>query len=118
MAQTLVERWGEGLRPPLAAKAIDTVCYFLENPVNQSLWEAGSRPEVTIVGRLGKRLVRGRMDRLLVSTSHITVVDYKTGQPQDSLTAPKYAEQMAIYQRLVAEAVREKACETRLVWVS
>ncbi|HIJ62605.1 MAG TPA: double-strand break repair helicase AddA, partial [Rhodospirillaceae bacterium] len=69
------------------------------------LFGPGSQAEVPLVGRIGDRLVCGRVDRLLVTGSEVLVVDYKTDRPapdRPSAVSPGYLRQMAAYRAALA----------------
>ncbi|MDB5394162.1 MAG: helicase, UvrD [Rhodospirillales bacterium] len=78
-----------------------------------------SRAEVPIVGRIGVRGVAGRIDRLLVESDRVTVVDFKSGRVP--LSGAKdvpatYLAQMAAYRAVLRQIYPDRAIHLVLVW--
>ena len=83
-------------RAELAAETLAV----LEHPQCAALWGAGSLAEVPVVGRVGSRVIAGRIDRLLVEPGRVTILDYKTNRPpptEPHLIPAAYLDQMAAY---------------------
>ena len=83
----------------------------------------GSRAEVALAGtsaHLPKGLaVSGRVDRLVVDTGRVLVVDYKTNRPspdQIEDADPAYLAQMAVYAAVLREVFPGRTVEAALVW--
>jgi ATP-dependent helicase/nuclease subunit A len=78
-----------------------------------------SRAEVPIVGRIGVRGVAGRIDRLLVETDRVTIVDFKTGRiPADGAdkVPASYLAQMAAYRAILRQIYPKRVIDLVLVW--
>ena len=78
-----------------------------------------SRSEVPITGRLGKYVVVGQVDRLLVKPDNVMIVDYKSSQPPPSDAAdvsPVYLKQMAAYRAVLSSAFPGRAIDCALLW--
>ena len=78
--------WADGDRETLA----EAVLALIGNPRFAAVFAAGSRAEVSIVGRLERpgrppALVSGQIDRLVVSQSEVLIVDFKTNHAPPSL---------------------------------
>ena len=83
----------------------------------------GSRAEVALAGtsaHLPKGLaVSGRVDRLVVDTGRVLVVDYKTNRPSPDMIEdadPAYLAQMAVYVAVLREVFPGRTVEAALVW--
>jgi ATP-dependent helicase/nuclease subunit A len=74
---------------------------------------------VPIVGRIGVRGVAGRIDRLLVETGLVTIVDFKTGRiplgGADKVPA-SYLAQMAAYRAVLRQIYPKRKIDLVLVW--
>ena len=91
----------------------------LDEPAFAALFGPGSRPEVGVSGRLGDRLVSGRIDRIAVSEDEVLVVDYKTNRkpPADPVDVPlPYLRQMAAYRALLAQVYPGRTVRCALLW--
>jgi len=78
-----------------------------------------SRSEVPITGRLGKYVVVGQVDRLLVKPDNVMIVDYKSSQlpPSDAEdVSPVYLKQMAAYRAVLSSAFPGRAIDCALLW--
>jgi ATP-dependent helicase/nuclease subunit A len=102
-------RWLErsaGVSDGAARKEIaDTVCSVLSEPRFSALFGEGSLAEAPLAATLPDgRVVAGTVDRLLVETDAVSVIDFKTGRVPDSGDAipPSHTAQMSAY----SEALR------------
>ncbi len=83
------------------------------------LFGPGSRAEVPLIGRIGDRVVAGRVDRLMVTESEVMVVDYKTNRrpPATEADIPDlYVRQMAAYRLALACIYPRHHVRCILVW--
>jgi len=86
-----------------------------------ALFGPGSRAEVPIVGRIGnpERVVSGQIDRLVVTSGEVLIVDYKTNHapPRNpSETPPNYLRQLALYRAVLARLYPDRPIRAALVW--
>ncbi|CUW37500.1 putative ATP-dependent helicase/nuclease subunit A [Magnetospirillum sp. XM-1] len=92
---------------------------ILDHPGLTSLFGPGSRAEVPLVGRIGNRVVSGRVDRLSVSETEVIVADYKTNRrpPASADEVPElYVRQMAAYRLALACIYPRHRVRCVLVW--
>ena len=92
---------------------------ILDDPAFAALFGPGSRAEVSVGGRIGDRMVSGRIDRLCVTEDEVLVVDYKTNRkpPADETGVPTlYVRQMAAYRALLAEIYPGRTVRCALLW--
>ena len=92
---------------------------ILDDPAFAALFGPGSRAEVSVGGRIGDRMVSGRIDRLCVTEDEVLVVDYKTNRkpPADETGVPTlYVRQMATYRALLAEIYPGRTVRCALLW--
>jgi len=87
------------------------------------LFRPGSRPEVSIVGRIargGKTIaVSGQVDRLVVTDAAILIADYKTNHPAPKRiedVPPAYISQLALYRAVLTELYPDRPVRAALVW--
>ena len=112
--------WSDQDRVALAAE----VLALIGEPRFAALFGAGSRAEVSIVGRLERpglppALVSGQIDRLLVRPDEILIVDYKTNHapPRSVAQAPAaYVRQLALYRAVLAKLYPERPVRVALLW--
>ncbi|SEH52145.1 double-strand break repair helicase AddA [Magnetospirillum fulvum] len=81
------------------------VAAILNDPAFASLFGPASLAEVPLIGRIGDRILSGRLDRLVVSATEVMAVDYKTNRrpPVDPAEIPAlYVRQMAAYRLALA----------------
>ncbi len=91
----------------------------IADPACTHLFGPSSRAEVPIVGRIGTRGISGQIDRLLVETGRITIVDFKSGRippagPRDVPAA--YLGQMAAYRAILRQIYPDREIALVLVW--
>ena len=109
--------WGLETRERLAIAA--EVADILDHPGLDRLFGPGARAEVPVVGRIGERIVSGRVDRLVVDADEVLVVDYKTNRRPPATTAdiPElYVRQMAAYRLALACIYPRHRIRCLLVW--
>ncbi|MGH6776735.1 MAG: double-strand break repair helicase AddA, partial [Bradyrhizobium sp.] len=110
--------WSERERDELAAK----VLALIEDARFASIFAAGSRAEVSIVGRLalpGQPLVSGQIDRLAVTEAEVLIVDFKTthNPPSDPASAPPgYVRQLALYRAVLRKLYPRRCVRAALLW--
>jgi ATP-dependent helicase/nuclease subunit A len=112
--------WPETDRAALA----DRVLGLIADPRFAPVFAAGSRAEVSIVGRLERvglspALVSGQIDRLVVTTNEVLIVDFKTNQapPNGAAEAPAaYIRQLALYRAVLGRLYPQMPIRAALLW--
>jgi ATP-dependent helicase/nuclease subunit A len=112
--------WGEAEREALA----DKVLGLIDDPRFAAVFADGSRAEVPIVGRLAlpgrpAALVSGQIDRLVVMTHEVLIVDFKTNHapPISDEDAPRaYVRQLALYRAVLAKLYPQRVIRAALLW--
>ncbi|QJQ33019.1 double-strand break repair helicase AddA [Sphingomonas lacunae] len=82
------------------AAMLDAVLAILDDPVHSALFGPNSLPEVPFSALVGGQVIAGAMDRLIIDSDRVRVVDYKTGHfvPATPDDVPiGYLRQMAAY---------------------
>ena len=95
----------------------------LSNPEFADLFGPDSRAEVPVAGTLhhdgAKTIVNGKIDRLVIGSSEIIVLDFKTNRPPPTVAcnipAP-YIAQMATYRALLRQIWPQKQIRCALLW--
>jgi ATP-dependent helicase/nuclease subunit A len=98
---------------------IDSVFKVLNNEQISHIFGTGSKAEVPIAGVIGKYVVVGQIDRLLITEKEVLVVDYKTNRTPPKNAADvhiNYLKQMAAYKAALKQIYPEKAIRCALVW--
>ena len=102
----------------LAMSALEIV----GDPAFVDVFSTAGRGEVPIVGRLRDgRPVSGRIDRLVVTPSAVTVVDYKTDRFPPAPGAPlpeSYRAQLAAYAELLGEIWPDRPVRAAILWTA
>jgi ATP-dependent helicase/nuclease subunit A len=110
--------WSDGERGALA----DQLLTLIADPQFASVFGAGSRAEVSIVGRLdrpGRPLVSGQIDRLVVTPNEVLIVDYKTNHAPPGLPAQApsgYVRQLALYRAVLQKLYPSHPVRAALLW--
>jgi ATP-dependent helicase/nuclease subunit A len=112
--------WTDDEREALIAQALA----LLDDPRFAPVFAPGSRAEVSIIGRLphprgGQVLVSGQIDRLVVTSDAVLIVDYKTNHapPTHAKDAPPaYIRQLALYRAVLANLYPGRAIRAALAW--
>jgi ATP-dependent helicase/nuclease subunit A len=112
--------WNDDERKALIAQALA----LLDDPRFAPVFVAGSRAEVSIVGRLprprgGHVVVSGQIDRLVVTDDAVLIVDYKTNHapPAHAKDAPPaYVRQLALYRAVLANLYPGRTVRAALAW--
>ena len=97
---------------------------LIEDPRFAPVFAAGSRAEVSIVGRLERpgrppALVSGQIDRLVVTPSEVLIVDFKTNHapPTAAAEAPAaYVRQLALYRAVLGKLYPQVPVRAALLW--
>jgi ATP-dependent helicase/nuclease subunit A len=112
--------WSEADRQTLA----DNVLALIADARFAAVFAEGSRAEVAIVGRLDlpgrpRALISGQIDRLVVTSSEVLIVDFKTNHaPPASATEapPAYVRQLALYRAVLRKLYPQHAVRAALLW--
>lgn len=101
----------------------DETLAVLHDPAFADVFGPGSLAEVPIAGltEIGGvwRSVAGQIDRLVVTESHVTVIDYKTNRPppsDETGVASAYIKQMASYRAALRAIYPDREIRCILLW--
>jgi ATP-dependent helicase/nuclease subunit A len=97
------------------------VMQVLEAAEFAALFGPESLPEVPIAAVVGGRVISGQVDRLLVTTDRVTVIDYKTSRfvPASLEKAPQsHIKQMVAYVAALETIFPNKAVDAGLLYTS
>ena len=116
-------RWLGARAPGLdAAMLADEALAVLDDPAHAALFGPGSLAEVPLSAVVDDGVVvAGIVDRLLVTDTAVTVVDYKTGRqvPERAAdVAPAYLRQMAAYRAALAAIFPGRRVEAALLYTA
>jgi ATP-dependent helicase/nuclease subunit A len=97
------------------------VTAVLENPDWALLFSKAARAEVPLAALVGATVITGRVDRLLIETDRVRIVDFKTGRkvPQAEAEVPlPQLRQMAHYVAALEAIFPEKRIEANLLYTA
>src|SRR4051812_14168256 len=123
-ARRYIERQNADFSGPERADIVDGVVALLNDPQFATLFAAGSRAEVPIVGRIGGRTVAGVVDRLVVSAAEVLIADYKTNRvaPRDLAQTQEYywgyIRQLSLYRAVLMRLYPDRPVRAALVWTA
>ena len=118
-AQAWLARPVHDLDPTQQTEILDETLAVLEHPDFTALFGPDSQAEVSLSGVVGDQVVSARLDRLLVGTDEVLVIDYKTNRPAptDPNRVPEqYLRQMAVYRTLLARIYPQRRIRGVLLW--
>jgi len=112
--------WSEADRSLLA----DSVLGLIGDQRFAAVFAEGGRAEVAIVGRVAlagrpTALVSGQIDRLVVTSEEVLIVDFKTNQapPRLAAEAPaSYVRQLALYRAILRKLYPQRGVRAALLW--
>ncbi|MCE2516611.1 MAG: double-strand break repair helicase AddA [Alphaproteobacteria bacterium] len=101
-----------------ARRAVDETLRLIADHQLSDLFSPEARAEVPVSGLVGKHVVSGVIDRLVITTDAITIVDFKTGaSPQEQADVPPaYIFQMALYAHVLAEIWPDRQVRAGLIY--
>ena len=97
----------------------EEVLAILSDTEFADLFGPDSRAEVPISGNLGRHVVAGQVDRLIVQRDRIQIIDYKSNRPPPGDAAdvsPVYLRQMAAYRAVLSKAFPDHEIDCALLW--
>jgi len=118
-ARSWLARPAHGLRPEARDEMVTEVLGVLDHPDYAHLFGPGSRAEVPLTGLVQGRVISGQVDRLLISSDSVTVLDYKTNRPvpPDLSAVPTiYLRQMAAYRSVLRLIYPDMPVRCVLLW--
>ena len=98
---------------------IGSAMAVLDDPRFAPVFAEGSRPEVALTGAVGGVAISGRMDRLVVTSEQVLVVDFKSNRPAPARIEdadPAYVLQAALYVSILRQLYPDRPVEAALVW--
>ena len=112
-----------GLSDDQRADMSEAAFAVLDDPKFSAVFGPGSRAEVAIAGSSPELkpglAISGRLDRLVVTSERVLVIDYKTNRPAPDRAEdadPSYLAQMAVYVAVLRTIYPGRAVEAALVW--
>ena len=122
----------ETIRAYLKTQAIDfssseqdkiyhEVLSLVENPQFAPLFAPNSLAEVSVMGQVDDRIISGKIDRLVVTSTSVMIVDYKTNRPAArtlSDVPPSYIKQLSAYKQLISRIYPNKKIDCYILWTN
>ncbi len=75
-----------------------------------------SRAEVPVIGELDGRIVSGRIDRLVVQSDKIMIIDFKTSRKIPEIMPQNYIKQMDKYKRIMQAQYPQHNIHKYILW--
>ena len=116
---SFLDRPVHGLKGGMARRIAEETQLILNHPELTDLFGPDGRPEVPLTGMVGDVIIGGIVDRLLVRSDHVTVVDFKTNRqvPKTIAETPvAYLRQMASYRAVLRLIFPGRAMTFALIW--
>jgi ATP-dependent helicase/nuclease subunit A len=112
-------RWLEGQGVADTQSLVDTALAVLDDPAFAQVFSGNALAEAPLAGVVDGQVVAGTVDRLLVTESEVTVIDFKTGRrvPRDAQAVPDYHKaQMGAYAAVLAEIFPMRTVRAALLY--
>ena len=117
--QRAAHRFAPRLPAEMIQKVFEDVLNLLNIPDIASLFTSDCLTEVPISGIVDGAMVKGRIDRLKVTATEVTILDYKSGtvpkQIPQEIPSPDLA-QMALYRRLCQHLYPDRMIRCIFLW--
>ena len=107
------------LSPAQRKEMLEAAMGVLEDKEFATVFAPGGRSEAPVIGRIGDNTISGRVDRLVITTTEILIVDYKTDRPSPPTVegvGEAYIAQMAAYRAVLAQRWPNRTIRCLLVW--
>ncbi|HVH79676.1 MAG TPA: PD-(D/E)XK nuclease family protein, partial [Stellaceae bacterium] len=91
----------------------------LETPDFAALWGPDAQAEVPVVGLIGGRALSGQIDRIVVTTDRVLIVDYKAVRPppeSENEVSPVYLQQLASYRAALERIYPDRTIACAILW--
>ncbi|QQG36274.1 MAG: double-strand break repair helicase AddA [Micavibrio aeruginosavorus] len=118
-AQAYAARYGQELPEVIREDVVAEVLAILKHPEWSELFGPHSQAEVPITGIVEGKLLSGQIDRLLVTSQEIRIIDYKSNRPPpvcEEDVPEAYRAQLRAYRDTLASLYPDRAIKTCLLW--
>ena len=122
-AERLLANPVHGLDAETAASWAAEALAVLEAPETAALFGPEGRAEVAVSGlvetRSGPQVVSGQIDRLVILSDKVLILDFKTNRPppeQAERVPPAYLRQLALYRAVIRQIYPSLPVECLLLW--
>ena len=91
----------------------------LETPEFAPIWGPDAQAEVPVVGLIGGRALSGQIDRIVVTSERVLIVDYKTVRPpprSEDEVAAVYLQQLASYRAALERIYPDRPVACAILW--
>jgi ATP-dependent helicase/nuclease subunit A len=112
-----------GLTPDEREEIRAETMAVLTDPALAELWGPQAQAEVPVVGLIpaedGPQALSGQIDRVVVTSGRVLIVDFKTMRPvpaSDDAVPPVYLRQLALYRAALTRIYRDRPVECALLW--
>lgn len=121
-ARSIAARIAPGANDDDVAALLRPVLAALDDPASAWIFADPSRAEVPVAGTVilpggERRVVAGRIDRLIVQPDTVDIVDIKSGRDRPAVRDVAILWQMALYRALLAGLYPERLVRCHVFWV-
>jgi ATP-dependent helicase/nuclease subunit A len=105
----------------MAEQAYQEALQVLNAPALAGIFAPGTLAEVPITAQIGQARLHGLIDRLIITDSAVTAVDFKTNRivPDRPEQCPDgVLRQMGAYARMLAQIYPDRDIRTAILWTS
>ena len=120
-AMQYLARSGHGLTEDEQREIADEIRAVLDLPEARPVFGPVSMAEAPVTGTVSGTVISGQIDRLVVGTQSVSIVDYKTNRPPPpdaAATPPVYLRQMAAYRALLRRLYPAHRIDCFLLWTA
>ncbi|MBR4105842.1 MAG: double-strand break repair helicase AddA [Alphaproteobacteria bacterium] len=121
VARTYLSSQADDFSPSEQNKILNEVLNLVDSPRFSPLFGPNSLAEVALMGEVDGRIISGQIDRLVITTDKVMIVDYKTNRPaaKSLEQVPSgYLKQLHAYKKLAAQIYPDKKIETYILWTN
>ena len=116
-----LDKNSDNLSKNSVAQIKEEIVKLLKEPECKFIFGPESKAEVPIMGEVDGRIISAQLDRLIVTSDKVIIVDFKTNRPAaDSLenVQPGYIKQLNVYKQLLEKIYPNKSVEGYILWTN
>ncbi len=119
LAQYYVSKPAFGLSKKVQNEIISETLKIINHSDFSMVFGSNSRAEVPITSKIGKDIISGQIDRLVITDKEILIIDYKTNRPspeKEKDIPTQYIHQLKSYKNALLQIYPNKNIKCALLW--
>ncbi len=119
IAENFVKNSGYNFNDNEKKELVESAFRILQDARLVDIFGKNSQAEVPVVGVFGEYVLAGMIDRLVVTSDSVIIIDYKTNRTPPKAVDyvhPNYKKQMAAYKKALEEIYPDKTIKCMLIW--